>query len=475
MNIGPRPLVALAIPNALLAILGSVFMVSAASVPDILPVSFAGIASAIAFATAWRIDPRLSNWTLWFFGFYFLLFPLGGIFGLIILGHDFFSFSPPTTFAARVSGDSTRLSYLISGFTASILGFLVSICPPRLTTVIPPHDELLVRIGTVLFLITLPASALHAMWEFNTFGGTEFYYFYSAERRIHESPIPFAVVWINFNKFGFWLFLSSRPNKKMFLWMSLLFLICSFMRSLVGARILFLVPLAVVVWYHALIYRAHASTIRTLLTLFFGALLYSIALTSYRSSETVNLLNVSMSHELVFSVSKAQYFLALFLDNVRLLEGTGAFWLAPITFPIRYVFYGSDSVIGQSILAASLRGDLNHVLSSSLNMGAYLSGKGLGTSLVAEAYQYGMLYMPALLAMFYIFYYWFFNSIGNSRALFFLSPMIFSHVIFSARSSMFPNTWEPLKFLVLFYAVIGACWLQRQVVWRIRRETPDGR
>jgi hypothetical protein len=73
------------------------------------------LSSLITLRVSWVVYPHLSNWTLWFSGFYFLLHSFGPLVGLIFLGPEKSFINYPTWFAMGISQSSRELSYLLVG------------------------------------------------------------------------------------------------------------------------------------------------------------------------------------------------------------------------------------------------------------------------------------------------------------------------------------------------------------------------
>jgi hypothetical protein len=410
------------------------------------------VATALALLCVWWLDPRASNWSLWFFFSYFALYESGNLVGLFVLGGDTSVLDYPTTFANGIDPASRAAAYLVSGVAGSVLATVSAMWPPPMTRRLPAPSPRLERWSRVLVFVSAPACAAIFILDASRLAEVGYAALYSADFKTVGADVPLRGLWTNLNAIGFALWFASVPKVRTFRWMAPLFVTLALLDSLKGARILLLVPVAFVLWYRAYVYGRDrfSRTAKVIVGGAVAAFAFGVELLRQEGGSAVE----AVSGFLIFSVSKAQYTLALYLDHRDALNETGAFWSAPLRFPLTYLLHG-QSVVGQSLTSAELRGDLGHVLSSRLNLGAYIAGAGTGSSLVAEASQYGMLVMVGLLVVFYLTYRWFFNSLSK-RAFLLMSPLVFQQLVFSPRDTMFPNTWGLMKLGALLVAAYAA-------------------
>lgn len=389
----------------------------------------------------WAHNPRLSNWFLWFALFFFLLYQFGSLVGLIFLGTDYSVLDLATTFASSVSASSRVDSYIVSGIGASVFSVLYHLAPPNPSRGLPGHSSDFYSWGVVLVLLSAPVLLVHYVWMAQTFGGTSFFRRYSADAKLIASPVPLPSLWSNVSLLGFALWFASVPPERKFWRIGGIYLLLAFVASLSGARILLILPLVFILWYRAYVYGKDKLGVGSKIFVGFSALLFIFVMQSLRSDEAGQL--ADFLPFLIHSVSRGQYHLALFLDNLHSLNSPIPFWLANPLFPVTYLIHGSVAV-GQSLDAAAVRFDLTHVMPMTLNMDAYVAGAGLGSSLMSESMQYGLGVMFLLLTVHYFSYRLFFNHL-RIRMVLLITPQVFMHVVFSPRDSIFPNTWAALK------------------------------
>ncbi|MES3032824.1 MAG: O-antigen polysaccharide polymerase Wzy [Gemmatimonadota bacterium] len=406
------------------------------------------VATGVALVCAWWLDSRVSNWALWFFFSYFALYQAGNLVGLVVLGGDQSVLDYPTTFANGLTIEARASAYLVSGIAAGVLATLSALWPPPATRRLPAASPRLERWSRLMVLISAPACATIFIMDASKLAAVGYAALYSADFQTIGANVPLRGLWTNLNSIGFALWFASVPREKYFKWMAPLFVLLALLDSLKGARILLLVPVAFVLWYRAYVY-GHDHFSRTAKVVVAGtaaAFAFGVEILRQEGGSAVE----ALSGFLIFSVSKAQYTLALFLEHRDTLDASGGYWSAPLRFPLTYLLHGS-SVVGQSLSSAGLRGDLGHVLSSRLNLSAYVAGAGTGSSLVAEASQYGMAVMVLLLVLFYLAYRWYFSHL-STRVFLLMSPLIFQQLVFSPRDTMFPNTWGLIKLSTLLVA-----------------------
>lgn len=413
------------------------------------------IAAGLALVSVWWLDRRVSNWALWFFFSYFALYEAGNLVGMFVLGVDVSVLEYPTTFANGIDVASRASAYLVSGIAASVLATICALWPPPMSRRLPLPSSRLERWARLLVVVSAPACATIFVLDARSLAEVGYAALYSADFKTIGANVPLRGLWTNMNAIGFALWFASVPKERTFRWMAPLFVALALLDSLKGARILLLVPVAFVLWYRAYVYGRDrfSRTAKLLVAGTAGAFAFGVELLRQEGGSAVE----AVSGFLIFSVSKAQYTLALFLEHRDTLNPSGGFWSAPLRFPLTYLLHG-QSVVGQSLTSAALRGDLGHVLSSRLNLSAYVAGAGTGSSLVAEASQYGTVVMIGLLGMFYVAYRWFFAHL-SARAMLLMSPLVFQQLVFSPRDTMFPNAWGLIKLtalLVAAYLVAGA-------------------
>ena len=412
------------------------------------------------------IDLSSRNWMLWFSIFYFLLYQFGSMVGMIFLEPDKSYLDYGTTFGDGADEHSRVASYFLSGIAASFLAVLSFFFPPKLVHV-PGNDKRLERASFFMWAISTPFVLIHYLWLFTAFSA-DYASSYSAEAKDLKSIVPLSWVFTNVFSIGFYLWLASVPSERSFKKGFYIFILTSLASSLYGGRINFVVPLIFIFWYRSVVYGRELSKF----SLYLGGILifiFVLFVENFRSQVGIDL-DVIVGF-FIGSLSKAQYTLSLYIDGKSLIDQVGSnYWSAPLTFPYDYFVHGG-ALVGQGEASADIRGDLGHVMPAALNRDAYIAGAGTGSSLVAEAYQYGLIGLFPLLLMFYFFYREIFRRMSK-RIFLMISPLVFMHFVFSGRDSLFLNSWGLVK-LILAYCLLRCIivlWsrLSYNLLWRRR-------
>jgi hypothetical protein len=415
---------------------------------------FSIAACLLALASVFWYDSRLSNWMLWVQFTFFAFYAAGSLVGLLALGGAESFLDYPTTFANTIAEESRVRSYIVSGVAAVWLAVLALTFPPK-NSPLPRSDPRIEQVGLALIALSTPFVVGIHLADAVVAWRVGYAAIYSAAFSESRTVSAFASLWTNASWIGFILVFSSIPLERRFRLYAVLFLLLALLDSLKGARILFIVPLAFFVWFRARAYGHDRISRKVAIGLVLFASTFVFALDALR--QQADIAEQNLVRFAVFAISKAQYGLALYIDNKELVDaGSKSYWAAPLLYPITYLS-NRASAVGQSESSAGIRADLGHVLASKLNREAYLAGAGTGSTMVAEAYQYGLVALFVLLAGYYVAYREFFGRL-HTRFAFAISIFVFQHVMFSPRDTMFPNMWGVIKLVVGLGAVWWLVW-----------------
>lgn len=403
------------------------------------------------------IDLSTKNWLLWFAVFYFLLYQFGPMVGMVLLGQDRSYLDYDTTFGNGANEVSRVTSFFLSGIAASFLSIISFLFPPK-SIVFPSNDRYLEKVSFLLWAVSTPFVLVHYAWLYSNFSES-YATSYSAEAKDLVSIVPLSWVFINIFNIGFYLWFASVPSERNFRAGFYVFLFASFASSLYGGRIHFIVPFAFILWYRSVVYNRKLSSASLYISGIF-AFAFVLIIENFRNQVGIDI-DIIVNF-LISSLSKAQYTLSIYIDQKDIIDKFGShYWAAPLLFPYDYLIHGG-AIVGQGESSAGIRGDLGHVMPSMLNYGAYISGAGTGSSLVAESYQYGLIGIFPLLLMFYLFYRKIFHS-TSSRVILMIAPIVFMHFIFSPRDSLFINSWGLIKPIIAFYVIHYSIYLWRKL------------
>ncbi|MGY3685365.1 O-antigen polysaccharide polymerase Wzy [Vibrio coralliilyticus] len=397
---------------------------------------------------------NLSSWYLWFILIFILLYCFGTAVGILSFGLGLNFLDYATFFSNDTSNEAAARSYIITSFSLGVL-FL---CHPiaayferKSSSMELEYSHDFFILGRFLIILTLPVVLYNLAYQIKLVSIYGYAYLYTESYQSSSDVIPFTSLFVNLNKVGFLLVFASLPNLKKLNVYFAVFLLVSFFDAMKGARVLLILPFMWVIFYRVRYYGAGFGGKLKFIVLSFFGFLFLFLVQMVRSGQEISF--DVLIRFLVFSISKAQYHLAVFIDNSELLSRDFPYFLSTLLFPITYLKYGSQ-VVGQSDSTALLRGDLNHVMSSTLNYSAYLDGAGMGSSLISELFQYGIIPLAALLIFFVLFYSFFIYLTSRFKLLLVIQPLLFMHVVFSPRDTAFPNTWVYVKFLVLIIGLL---------------------
>ncbi|WP_286829590.1 MULTISPECIES: O-antigen polysaccharide polymerase Wzy [Kordiimonas] len=418
--------------------------------------SYSCISALVCTTIAFANKDGGRSWLFWFTFIYFVFFQLGTVIAAVLLVYDDTLLNYATNFSNYLSTDSIAKSYIASGLCIALIWTLSALFYRKRVGAVTNlgFDLNLYKVAYFLLVFTFPPVLVDLVDQFRLVSSYGYSFFYTSSFQDRESIVPAMGIIRTLNTLGFYMFFAAMPDRRRFSWGAGFFLLVAVLDSMKGARSALIVPLCFITW-HAITYyglKVRIGRGAVLLSLALGFLIFMSIARSDSGSDTFML-----TRFFTIGLSKAQYTLAVVLENYNHIEVKSIFALEPVIFPIKYMLYGGD-LVGQSESTAILRQDLNHTFSSQLNFGAYLSGAGIGSNFVAEALQFGPVYMPVFLTIWWVSIRFFFKYSKNYRTIFFIQPIVFIHLISSPRASIFPSTWPIIKLLSLFLVVKVIIW-----------------
>lgn len=404
--------------------------------------------SAMLIAVALTTSRSMKNWLLWFAMLYLLLYQFGSVIGnlTVDLGRSYIAYD--TMFGTVNSEENRSISFILSGIVAAVFGLIAALKPP-LPLPLPVNDPLLEKTARIIWILSAVPVILHLLWYVKTFSGS-YVLTYSSSAKEVESIVPFISVFANIYTVAFYSWLAAVPKERSFNRLVWIFILVNILAAGAGARGLLILPLIFILWYRSFAYDRNIKR-QTIILLSISLLAFIYLVENIRAEHQIDFAGLGMFF--ATSLSRAQQILGLYLENKATIDENGShYWAAPLLFTFDYLFQGSQ-IVGQGELSADHRRELNHVMSSTLNYDAYLMGAGLGSSLVAEFYEYGAGLLLIFPVCFYLFYRYVF-SLTNRRSVLVLIPVLFMHFVFSARDSLFPSSWSLLKLYIGFLIIL---------------------
>lgn len=175
-------------------------------------------------------------------------------------------------------------------------------------------------------------------------------------------------------------------------------------------------------------------------------ILQVIALTR-TNSEISEISLVSLLQLFFISQSTSFYVLPLYIQyKTSIIDYNYPFILDPI-------IGGFTGATGQSYETLEVRSSLGHQLIYSLNPEYYLNGYSLGTTSIAELYEFGIVGILLGAILFAWMVYHFNYMVDKHRGYLLFSMIIFFALISSPRANFFPSLYDICKNLI-FYLVI---------------------
>jgi len=383
---------------------------------------------------------QASPW-FYFYVTFFIFYLLGPFLSVISYQDPLIIFNTQTTFSNVISSSAVNETFIYLFVFLCCLNFLVFNFSGDMTRSEISALPLLTNISLLLMTVILPLMLYFKISYISSISNYQDIYLARAWTPLNL--LSFA------NSILFLIFIASKPKIN-------LMRVILFLQFLVVATDLYLgyrsgliVFIMLSFWILAYLYGYKVKIFQLTLFAIIGIMiLFYVELSR-------NQLNIEL--DLIFrfllsSLSKAAYTTALYIDNreiVDALSPNSIFY--PLYYVIDYIIYGGD-VVGQSSTSAELRKDMNHVLSSSLNYGAYLSGAGTGSALIAEIYQQRPFFILFSIG-FFLFYEFIFSQSRHKRLFLYLSIFTFQHLIFSPRDTFFPFFWGYIRIIIPFFLV----------------------
>ena len=252
--------------------------------------------------------------------------------------------------------------------------------------------------------------------------------------------------------------LASRPPRRKFIIVAVLFLIVTFLDGLKGARVLFILPLFYLIWFYLKFYYTSgnvwkATAIGVLIFLSIGVFAEIMKNNRSVGIENMKLEISSIPVSILQETGKTLQIAGLFAKYEESMQQSSVpYFLEPLVYPYLYFRNYGTMTGGQSEDLVKVRPSLNHQLTYYMSPSYYLSGGGLGSTIFSELYQLGyfFLFIVSLIIGRLI------ASLSNNlelRLVLFLSPILVQHVFFIARESPFPNLLGIIKYIIIYFLI----------------------
>jgi oligosaccharide repeat unit polymerase len=247
---------------------------------------------------------------------------------------------------------------------------------------------------------------------------------------------------------GYLFILASYPPKNTFLRYSILYIITIIPGLVIGNRMMFVVSVLFVFWYLYKMYNHKFNYVKILiLGVVFVIFLQFVA---FNRSGIDNLSIGIGTIMIIFLTSQSLSFniLGLYLQYEDIIcHHNYPFILDPV---IGWL----TNVSGQSMEFIDTRASLGHHMIYSLNPGYYANGSSLGTTSIAELYEFRMIGVITGAIIISWFIVKFNYMVIRHRSYMMFSLLIFTTILISPRASFFPNVYGLLKNITFYFVIL---------------------
>lgn len=308
----------------------------------------------------------------------------------------------------------------------------------------PQYNEKYFKIGRFLMISMIPFAFLYAYELFSTFSLNRTVMYLNG-----GSGVPLYLRLTNlFFTIGYFFIIASVPFKKKFIRYSLMYLASLVPILMMGERGDVVVPVIFIIWYLNKMYGLKVNLSKAVLIAII-IMVISYVLTFTRLGESVDTIAFSVLILGFFATSATSFrllsYYVMFRDEV--MDHTYPFVLDSL-------IGGLTGQYGQSIETLEVRSSLGHQLVYMLNSEYYLSGASMGTSFVAEGFEFGLvgvIIVSLLLALMVNFVE---NRMTKGFIKLFLLYYFFQTIILSPRGAILPGIYDIIKYLVIAFIML---------------------
>jgi oligosaccharide repeat unit polymerase len=264
-------------------------------------------------------------------------------------------------------------------------------------------------------------------------------------------------------KSGYMLILASLPKKSTFIRYSFLNLGLMLPQVAIGFRGTWSISIIFIIWYYVKVYNRKIDYKKILIGGFALVVLLQIVAFSRekRDVDGIRIINIFV----LFFASQSMSFnvLPLYIQfKNSMIPHNYPFILDPILS----MLIRAD---GQSLEVLGRRSSLGHQLVYTINPNYYLGGFSLGTSSIAELYEFGIIGIIVGSILFSWYVAKFNKLIMHNRWILFLSYVFTSHIISSPRAAFLPSAYEIIRLSFFAFVIFHFFdWIKKDTVNNIR-------
>lgn len=314
-------------------------------------------------------------------------------------------------------------------------------------------------IGRAVMLFTFPFVLYRCYIEIVFFSGLSFTEIYIGGSQSIPIPSFIRVITVFYNV-GFMMILGSRPSKKIFYIYINLYIISIFPYLIIGLRNQFALTILVLLWYYVKVYDARIKIWKIIIPVIISIIVLQLISINREGGELTTTVFALIPLFLTYQ-STSMYVLALYIENRKVI------------MPHNYPYFLDPAigwltgVDGQSLEVLEKRSSLGHQMIYTLSPDAYLGGMSLGTSCIAELYEFGIIgiiiggsIMAWGIAKFDL-------NIKTNRYYLLFAFFFCSYLLIAPRSTFLPNIYFLIRYL-LVYCIIFLIWLIYKEIFKIK-------
>lgn len=316
------------------------------------------------------------------------------------------------------------------------------------------HSPFLDKWSTILFLVAVPGTFTKYLIELKLILSRGYLAVYDGTLNNIAYPLWTAGAGTLMES-AYCLFLASRPTKKKFFIISIIFFMLKMVDVLKGGRSRLFLPVIFLAWYYYSFLKNNSSvSLRKALLFGLGGIFIAQVLVQFRMGDNIIIDSLGDLVTLFFAqqgVSLLVLGYMVYYNPIFVNQG------APyILYPL--VFW--DSFHGQTIDYVQNTISLGHKLTYFLSPEAYLSGEGVGSSYIGEFWDLG--WIGAIFMSFLLGYgiRYFEKIVRKSRTVMYLAFILVPTIIYMPRASFFPSLKQVLISLI-FYFIATTVWIRR--------------
>lgn len=244
---------------------------------------------------------------------------------------------------------------------------------------------------------------------------------------------------------SFCLFLSSKPNKKKFIFISILFFVLKIADVLKGGRSKLFLPIFFIAWIYFSFYASRKLSIKKGVIYGLIGILISQSILIFRDSNNV----VAETGEFFVTIFFAQQGISLLVLSYMIFYKASF-----INTGLPYLFYPLTlfaSPGGQSYEYVQNTNSLGHKLTYFLSPDGYLNGEGIGSSFLGELYDLGLVGFVLGCTIIGVFISYYEYICKHSRVWLLISLYIVQVIVYMPRASILPNVKDIIIVIISYF------------------------